>query len=290
MQLPLVLGSKDIVKRVAVILGENPNLLYCLDPGRVVIINNEIFDGSSKVNLENRAGSKQDEDSLLKFFDDTLNWERPHVFKDKSVDEIKEIMSLYSTKMGYKDVNSFFLVILSHGNEDGIYGTDCRTIKTETILNYFSAERCPGLAFKPKIFIFQACRGDLKDCGVSIKTDSKGQNIPNLIRIPNMSDFLVAYPCVPGYTALRHEGKGSIYIQCLVRIFENYLWKDSLTELMLRLNHVISRSDNISANKMMPCQDIRMTKVCYFRKWFNRVLKKMDKNDTLATTSTEGSF
>ena len=264
--------------------------MYCLDPGKVVIINNEIFYGNSKVNLENRTGSKKDEEALVKFFDNTLNWERPHVFKDKSIDEIKEILSLYSTQVRYEDVNSFFLVILSHGKEDGIYGTDCRTIKTETILNYFSAETCPGLAFKQKIFIFQACRGGLKDCGVSIKTDSKGQSIPNLIRIPNMSDFLVAYPCVPGYTALRHEGKGSIYIQLLVKIFENYLKKDSLTELMLRLNHVISRSGNISTNKMMPCQDIRMTKVCYFKKWFHEELRKLGQSDYLATTSAEASL
>ena len=257
-----------MVWRVAEMIDENPNLLYCLDPGIVVIINNEIFDGNVK--LENRRASSKDEKALVNLFDNTLNWEIPHVYKDLSVNDMKNVLARFSEKVNYKGFNSFFCIIMSHGNERGIYGTDGRIITTETILDYFSAERCPGLAFKPKVFIFQACRGDQNDRGFSITTDAKGENMPNLIRIPNMSDFLVTYPCVPGYTSLRHEEEGSIYIQNLVRIFQNYMHKDSLTELLLRLNHVITRTE--SSFKMMPCQDIRMTKICCFKKWFQNMV------------------
>ena len=261
-----------MVRRVAEIIDENPNLLYCLDPGKVVIINNEIFDGNVK--LENRRASSKDVKALVHFFDDILFWERPHVEKDQSVHGMKNILSQYSEKVSYEGFNSFFCIILSHGNEHGIYGTDGKTIKTETILDYFSAEKCPGLAFKPKVFIFQACRGDKNDDGFSVTTDAEGENMPNLIRIPNMSDFLVTYPCVPGYTALRHEENGSIYIQNLVKVFYNYMYKDSLEELLLRLNNVISRTHHQSSCKMMPCQDIRMTKVCCFKKWFQTILRE----------------
>ena len=257
-----------MVRRVADIIDENPNLLYCLDPGIVVIINNEIFDGNTK--LKNRRASSKDVEALVHLFENVLLWEKPYIYEDQSVNDMKNMLAYYSEKISYKGFNSFFCIILSHGNQRGIYGTDGRIITTETILDYFSAEKCPDLAFKPKVFIFQACRGDADDRGFSITTDAEGENMPSLIRIPNMSDFLVTYPCVPGYTSLRHEEKGSIYIQNLVKIFQNYRYKDSLAELLLRLNHVITRTE--SSSKMMPCQDIRMTKICCFEKWFKHVL------------------
>ena len=45
------------------------------------------------------------------------------------------------------------------------YTKDNETVKIEDILDKFTADKCPSLANKPKVFIVQACRGALKDKG-----------------------------------------------------------------------------------------------------------------------------
>jgi hypothetical protein len=66
-------------------------------------------------------------------------------------------------------VDSAFIIISSHGagehgrQETEIQGTDYKLPNYETvfctdIIDYFTAEQCPNLCGKPKIFIFQTCR------------------------------------------------------------------------------------------------------------------------------------
>ena len=57
------------------------------------------------------------------------------------------------------DHPSVVLVFMSHGNERGIYGIDSEIVEVEEIKEMFSGKNCPQLAGKPKIMIFQACRG-----------------------------------------------------------------------------------------------------------------------------------
>lgn len=76
-----------------------------------------------------------------------------------------------------KNVDSCFVIFTSHGTEDKhaedkennteIQGTDYSSASGQTnyekvmctdICDYFTAEACPQLAEKPKIFIFQLCR------------------------------------------------------------------------------------------------------------------------------------
>jgi len=74
-------------------------------------------------------------------------------------------------------VDSCFVIVTSHGteaqgskdkeNNTEIQGLDYSTVSKqenyekvlcEGIYDYFTAEACPQLAGKPKIFIFQVCR------------------------------------------------------------------------------------------------------------------------------------
>lgn len=68
-----------------------------------------------------------------------------------------------------RKVDSAFIIISSHGDgEHGrqkteIKGTDYQLSDYEDvhctdIIDYFTAEECPYLKEKPKIFIFQTCR------------------------------------------------------------------------------------------------------------------------------------
>jgi len=83
-------------------------------------------------------------------------------------DKIKE----FSKRDDLRKVDSCFVIITSHGTEDEesnteIQGTDYHSASKEAnyekvlcteVCDYFTAEACPQLAEKPKIFIFQLCR------------------------------------------------------------------------------------------------------------------------------------
>jgi len=57
--------------------------------------------------------------------------------------------------------DAFILVILSHGNKDGIYGIDGRKgfVLLEDITALFDGPKCRSLIGKPKMFFIQACQG-----------------------------------------------------------------------------------------------------------------------------------
>ncbi len=54
----------------------------------------------------------------------------------------------------HSDADCFVCVILSHGEEGSVYGTN-GIIKLEKIFKNFKGDICPSLAEKPKIFFIQ---------------------------------------------------------------------------------------------------------------------------------------
>ena len=264
-------GTSRLVKRVATVVQESEEFLYCLDPGSVFIINNEDFSNSS--GLSRRTGSQEDVAALHKLFVEVLRWEKPRVCQNLTVDAIKTELN-FCTKLHYNGINSFFFFIMSHGTEEGIYDVNGDIIKCETLLHYFSATNCPGLANKPKIFVFQACRGNMDDNGVTIRTDNYSSSASKMITIPNMSDFLVLYPCVPGYTALRIEQRGTLFIQALVHFIEKYCQWDPLLKILIKVNQNMAHNENQLGIKMMPCLDQRLSMKCYFKSWFKSILRQ----------------
>merc|ERR1712198_246480 len=59
------------------------------------------------------------------------------------------------------------VVVLSHGNEGIFYGYD-GAYPAHKVWQPFTADRCPTLAGKPKLFFIQACQGNRMDKGVEV--------------------------------------------------------------------------------------------------------------------------
>lgn len=220
-----------------------------------MIINNEEFFGVS--HLQTRFGSENDIKKLKHFFDDNLSFE-VKVMRNRNAEEMQEIINRVS-ETDFTKYESMFMFILSHGCEQGIYGTDGGIVNTEEILQKFTADKCESLAAKPKMFFFQACRVS------DIATDARVFNKPTTFRIPRMSNFLIVYPYA---AALRSESQGSVYIGALVQMLEAFYDRESLTDILLRVNYKIARYVDNSNHTMMPCVDIRLRQKCYFKKFF----------------------
>ncbi|XP_055015129.1 caspase-3-like isoform X2 [Boleophthalmus pectinirostris] len=165
---------------------------------------------------------------------------------------------------------SFVCVILSHGDEGVIFGTDgCE--KLDVLTRYFKGHNCKSLIGKPKLFFIQACRGADFDGG--IETDSVDASVdPSTDRIPVEADFLYAYSTAPGYYSWRNTQNGSWFIQSLCEILEEH--KDlELMQIMTRVNRKVayhfesaSNLPGFSGKKQIPCIVSMLTKEFYFPK------------------------
>lgn len=53
------------------------------------------------------------------------------------------------------DADCFVCVLMSHGDRDGIYGTDNKPLRIKDITSLFKGDKCESLVGKPKLFFIQ---------------------------------------------------------------------------------------------------------------------------------------
>ncbi|XP_013381077.1 caspase-3-like [Lingula anatina] len=162
---------------------------------------------------------------------------------DSKLQHIKDVLQ---EPPGY---SRFFLIILSHGDKDGIRTckTDGKTwdnkiITVNEITEIF--RDTPLMIDMPKVFIIQACRGEDHQkatlrpdtCPVD-DTEYLNLQMENLriqISTPIDADNLVAYATTPGHIAWRQTDRGSWFIYNLCQVIEtdhrNEHFVDILTE------------------------------------------------------------
>ena len=102
--------------------------------------------------------------------------------------------------------------MLSHGNEGILYGYD-HSYPAQKIWEPFTADRCPSLAGKPKLFFLQACQGSKMDSGASVKMTRTSTDSLASYKTPLFADFLMAHSTVTGYYSWRNTVQGSWFIQ-----------------------------------------------------------------------------
>uniref|UniRef100_A0A671N335 Caspase 22, apoptosis-related cysteine peptidase n=1 Tax=Sinocyclocheilus anshuiensis TaxID=1608454 RepID=A0A671N335_9TELE len=126
------------------------------------------------------------------------------VKEDKTADQIKELMTLYSKDDRHGDC--FVCCVMSHGNKTGVEGCDEQICPLNDITSPFDGVNCPALIGKPKVFIIQACRGLQMQSkvvvthGAGASRMKKSGNVS--YSIPKDSDFLIALSTVEGYLSI----------------------------------------------------------------------------------------
>uniref|UniRef100_A0A2L2YLJ8 Caspase-9-like isoform X3 n=1 Tax=Parasteatoda tepidariorum TaxID=114398 RepID=A0A2L2YLJ8_PARTP len=235
--------------------------------GYCVIINNVQFDL-----LEERIGSDVDAKELQKLFKEFLGFsvEVKHNMEGK---DMKRYLKSFAKSDTLKTVDCCFVIILSHGDKHGIvYGTDSYALQKDEIHNMFSNINCENLRNKPKVFLYQACRGSGEDHGIESAdspneleyNDSVTRNsvtettdalkfetntspvldttdaVPfkanfssSLKKDPSENDILIVHSSHPDHKAYRDHICGSWFIQDIISVFkEEYKYYD--LEYMLK--------------------------------------------------------
>ncbi|KAI4885378.1 hypothetical protein NFI96_020332 [Prochilodus magdalenae] len=243
--------------------------------GFCVIINNMKFDPP----LKDRNGSDADEESLKEVF----TWLRftPEVHRDQTAQQMKDLFRHLSQR--HHEGDCFVCCILSHGDKEGVYGTDGVVVPNEDIFAPFRGSSCRSLAGKPKVFFIQACRGDDYQLPVDVEADNlvedeeTGQAELEMdvveVSIPADGDFLVARSTVKGFYSFRDKFQGSWFIQSLCKQLKNYCPKcEDIQSILLCVNQEVSgkaarmmiRYKMVTA-KQMPVQKVTLRKKLVFR-------------------------
>ncbi|XP_055034675.2 caspase-3 [Misgurnus anguillicaudatus] len=230
--------------------------------GQCVIINNKNFHKRTGMGVRN--GTDVDAKKVMEVF--TNLGFKISISNDQTVSQMKDLLTKVS-KSDHSRSAMFVCVLLSHGDDGVIYGTD-DSIELKDLFQLFRGDRCSTLVGKPKLFFIQACRGTELDSGIETDScdDSAGQK-----RIPVEADFLYAYSTVPGYYSWRNVCNGSWFISSLCEMLSKYGKQMEIMRIMTRVNHKVALDFESSSNlpgfdgmKQIPCIVSMLTKELYF--------------------------
>ncbi|XP_043945789.1 caspase-3 isoform X1 [Protopterus annectens] len=248
-------------------LVDMPDFRYRMDypeVGKCVIINNKNFDPST--GMSPRTGTDVDAGNVYKAFSE-LGF-KCEVQNDLKSNQMIQLLKKVSLEDHTKRA-CFACVLLSHGDNGVIYGTD-GCFKIEELTCGFKGNRCRSLAGKPKLFFIQACRGDELDSGVEADSATDAEE-GSLQKIPVEADFLYAYSTAPGFYSWRNTQNGSWFIQSLCQVLKQYGKTHDMLHILTQVNYKVARgyesSSNVpgfNAKKQIPCIVSMLTKALYF--------------------------
>ncbi|XP_053245133.1 caspase-7 [Podarcis raffonei] len=249
-----------------------PEFLYRMDYkkiGKCVIINNKNFKESTNMGIRN--GTDKDAGDLLKCFR-SIGFD-VSIHNDLTCEAMENKLKEVALE-SHSDAACFACILLSHGDEGFIYGTDgAMAIKELTSL--FRGDKCPSLIGKPKLFFIQACRGSEFDEGIQTDAGSPNNDLemdanPGC-KIPVEADFLYAYSTVPGYYSWRNPGNGSWFVQSLCEVLTKYAKELEILQMLTMVNYKVARNyesqcddPRFNGKKQIPCVVSMLTKEVYF--------------------------
>ncbi|KAM6949250.1 caspase-6-like [Aplochiton taeniatus] len=246
--------------------------------GLALIFNQEKF--STELHLPPRHGTNTDKNNLIARLEELSFLVKP--YDNLTVQEIEAVIH-DAAVWSHSESDCFLCVFLSHGENECVYAGDGR-LSIRDITHSFKGDRCPSLVGKPKIFIFQACRGDKHDDAVSpmdvvdsevnthTHTNQLVVDAGSVQTLPAGADFLMCYSVAEGYFSHRETVNGSWYIQDLCEVLQEHGAKLEVTEMLTLVNRRVSLRQvencidrNAVGKKQVPCYTSMLTKKLYFR-------------------------
>lgn len=193
--------------------------------------------------------------------------------RNLTADKMKAIFKQISARCMVKH-DSLVVILLSHGTESGIYGTDGLEVDMNDILTYFDNRSCKQMMGKPKVFIVQACRGRLADYGVrdnqAFFSQPESQTQPSqLTQItlespkisrwtevdknyhPTRTDMVLCFSCHAGFVSTRNEEEGSWLGASLAQHLQNDAWRKHLIEILNMVSRDVRRRKSSDGHKQV---------------------------------------
>ncbi|KAL3285179.1 hypothetical protein HHI36_019298 [Cryptolaemus montrouzieri] len=207
------------------------------EPGLVIIFNQVHFlDEDTKP----RYGSYKDVNEIVICFSRLgFNVRSKYIYTDLTRTEMfAEINSVLSEDL--KEFNSLIVFFLTHGTNKNKLMTKDGAFSAISIWKLFTDNK--DLKNKPKMFIFQACKGRNRN-KPEVKT-KKHFLVPYTTFSVDyvLPDMLVVFSSLEGSVSFRSGSSGSWFIQELCRNFSIYGRRDDVITLLLRTNKCVARN------------------------------------------------
>ena len=185
--------------------------------GMCIIVNNYRFDD----NELHRHGAKVDEKALKDLFEN-LSFD-VKIYPNLSACKMRHLAADIAKK-DHRKYNALIFIVMSHGGvDDTLLGVDGRGVCVADIISEFRSKESQTLKGKPKVFLFEACRGPFSE------SDLYGMSLENITHsvdstlargtIPQEADFLLAFGSAPCYRSYLDKDYGSPFIQVSVTMF-----------------------------------------------------------------------
>lgn len=228
--------------------------------GLALIFGHEKFD-----NLKRRPETDVDMKNMKEVLDQ-LGF-TVKLYKDQRYEEITKKIAK-AAAMDHTEYDCILIAVLTHGEGDLVSAKDTY-YKVDAIWSAFTADKCPSLAGKPKLFIVEANQGKRTDPGFRIQTKGHTQTDSDSCssyKIPIFADFLVAFSTVPEYCSWSDSEQGSWFIKSLCQ--ELSASAKNLDLLML-LTFVAQRvaigfETYDEGHKQIPCTMSTLTRILRF--------------------------
>ncbi|CAK9798525.1 unnamed protein product [Anthophora plagiata] len=225
-----------------------------------------IFNHIHFKNMAERNGAQKDSSNLASTLMQ-LGFD-VRVYLDPPLRTISTVLQSTSAE-DHTDSDCLVVAAMSHGESGFLFSLDSM-YSVDVLWTPFTAERCPTLAGKPKLFFIQACRGTNTDSGVEMhETDSTSS-----YTLPNFADILIAYSTYDGYYSWRNPDTGSWFIEALCQeLNENGKTHDLLRIMTSVIRRVaieyqsyVPHSEKFHQKKQIPSIVSMLTRLVYFSK------------------------
>ncbi|XP_070697576.1 caspase-14-like [Pempheris klunzingeri] len=182
---------------------------------------------------------------------------------DGSVQEMREKLRSFRDRINRSDENISCVLVAtsSHGVRKGIIDPYQKELQVEEILQNFSDQQCPKLKGKPKIFMFDACRGHLKDPGVSADREKdrrlqaqlneqmkkeKHRVFMKTYQSPWIHDMILFYPTRPDFVAWMTTEGSSMFVKMAEVLASADTENEHLRDLFVKVNKKMVNEDIMS--------------------------------------------
>ncbi|RZC33629.1 caspase Nc-like, partial [Asbolus verrucosus] len=192
--------------------------------GQVLIINNIHFDSELH---QTRRGAEVDESNLKDLFE-KIGFSID-MYRNLTKEEIEGVTEKFAQKRYETPPDMGIVIIMSHGekvdNKTVIIGSDGNGVEEEWIIRQFNNQSCVLFKNRPKVLIFNICRGELVDNLVQFaqhtQSDSACTKKPDILDDDERyySDLIICHPSVEGFQAHRDTVRGCWYIELLCKVF-----------------------------------------------------------------------
>ncbi|KAK3087263.1 hypothetical protein FSP39_003810 [Pinctada imbricata] len=245
---------------------------------------------------KDREGSEQDGYKLESFFREVLGYvvkRKEDMTREGLLASLKEETSKLNDLTNRQKYHSIMVVVMSHGDKEGIVTHDDKRMTMEEIMEFFKNDKLKCFADRPKVFFVQACRGTDDQGTVDIPDDLPPVDIEDVVGsvpVPVDANILVAYATTPGYKAYRRPSSeiGAWFIHALIEVFKEMHTQCHLEDMLISVRAMLAEDPTFERStkktRQMPLKPLIAPRPAQLVSCVNPV-QKPTKEETSATLS-----